>query len=71
MLPAYLWTVPEKDALNDDVFRRRKPSSLLSLIEATKRQIPEALDLGSRITLAKKLAQSLLVLQAAGWVHKK
>jgi hypothetical protein len=70
-LPTYLLTVHKKDALDEDIFRRRKPVSLTLLIETTKDRIPEGLDLGSRIALARKLAQSLLVLHAAGWVHKK
>jgi hypothetical protein len=40
-------------------------------MEQSQDHIPGAFDLGSRISLAGKLAQSLLVLHAAGCVHKK
>lgn len=68
-LPSYLFTIRKDDVKDEDVIRRRKPANLLSLMEATKGWVP--LDLGSRIALARKLAQSLLVLHAGGWVHKK
>lgn len=74
ILPDHLWTVKEMALKPEDVSRCRKPTSLLSLMEGPDKRgaaIPHEFDLGSRISLAKKLAQSLLVLHAAGWVHKK
>jgi hypothetical protein len=68
--PDYLELVP-KEELDDDAVRRRTPMSLNLLMETASDEIPEGFDLNRRIALAKKLAQSLLVLHSAGWVHKK
>jgi hypothetical protein len=40
-------------------------------MEQSQDHIPGAFGSGSRISLAGKVAQSLLVLHAAGWIHKK
>ncbi|KFY81684.1 hypothetical protein V500_11180 [Pseudogymnoascus sp. VKM F-4518 (FW-2643)] len=69
-LPSHLQTMLVKDRRPGDISERRKPISLLMHIENTINCIPRGLDLGSRIALARQLAQSLLVLHAAGWVHK-
>jgi len=51
------------------VSKRRRPVTLLDLLK--NMEIPDGLDLGSRFALARRLIQSVLVLHAAGWVHKK
>jgi hypothetical protein len=75
ILPRYLWTMKAEALKDGSVSPRRKPTSLLSLIRGEdpnyEEMIPPELDLGSRIALAKKLAQSLLLLHSANWVHKK
>jgi hypothetical protein len=43
----------------------------LTLIQESESNIPEGLDLGSRIAFIRKIAQSLLLLHAVGWLHKK
>lgn len=71
--PTYIedfWTVNTQDSA---VARFCKPVTLLGLIEksADPRRSASILDLGIRFQLAKQLAQSVLILHAAGWVHKK
>jgi len=70
-LPSHLRYIREGHTVEGDVSRRRKPSSLLMLLQLKEGGIPEALDLGSRIKLAQRIAQSVLLLQSVGWVHKK
>ena len=57
----------------DRGFRSRMPVTLLDLIQ---RQTiidgrPSILPLGDRFHMAKKLVQTLYVMHAMGWVHKK
>lgn len=50
----------------------RMPRFLASLIgDATATRPRAMIDLGTRFEIAKKLAQSLYVLHACSWVHKK
>jgi hypothetical protein len=70
-LPSHLRYISERHSVEGDVSRRRKPTSLLMLLQSKEGGIPEALDLGSRIKLAQRIAQSVLLLQSVGWVHKK
>ena len=50
-----------------------KPVSLLNLLErcADPNESESILDLGIRFILAKTLVRSVLILHAAGWLHKK
>lgn len=70
-LPFHLRDFRRSEGKPGDLSRRRKPTSLLSLLQSPDHRIPEALDLGSRIKLAQGIAQSLLLLQSVEWVHKK
>jgi hypothetical protein len=71
--PRYIedfWTANTQDST---VARFCKPVSLLNLLERSSD--PDSsetiLDLGIRFQLAKALVQSVLILHAAGWLHKK
>jgi hypothetical protein len=70
-LPGHLKAIWDPRWSTDDVSRIRKPRNLLSLIQESVGYIPEGLDLGSRIAFIRKVAQSLLLLHAVGWLHKK
>jgi hypothetical protein len=70
-LPSHLRYIRESQTVEGDISRRRKPSSLLTLLQSKEGGMPAAFDLGSRIKLAEKIAQSVLLLQSVGWVHKK
>jgi hypothetical protein len=67
-LPSHVSYIPKEGLLPGDISQRRRPVTLLSLL--TRGPIPD-LDLGARFALAKRLIQSILVLHAAGWMHKK
>ena len=49
----------------------RKPVSLLQTLDQTAQFSRNPLELGVRFQLARKLVQSIYILHAAGWVHKK
>lgn len=50
----------------------RKPAFLSTLMGRDKPFKPSPIvDLGTRFTVAKKLAQNLYVLHTSGWIHKK
>jgi hypothetical protein len=70
-LPGHLKAIWDPRWSPGDVSRSRKPRNLLSLIQESESDIPEELDLGSRIAFIRKVAQSLLLLHAVGWLHKK
>jgi hypothetical protein len=70
-LPDHLKAIWDPRWVTRDVSRSRKPRDLLSLIQESESCIPEGLDLGSRIAFMRKVAQSLLLLHAVGWLHKK
>ena len=53
------------------ISRYRKPTTLLQVLNQTAQSSRSLLDLGIRFKLARKLVQSIYILHAAGWVHKK
>ena len=53
------------------ISRLRKPIPLSELLDHTARSSKDLLDLGIRFRLARKLVQSIYILHAAGWLHKK
>lgn len=69
-LPDYLSRI-KNNSNHEAVTIRRKPVSLLSLLEKQADKIPESLKLATRIGIGRKIAQSLLLVHASGWVHKK
>jgi hypothetical protein len=71
--PRYIvnfWTTDTQDSA---VANLCKPVSLLKLLERSVDPVKSEsiLDLGLRFQLAKKLVQSVLILHATGWLHKK
>ncbi len=70
-LPNHLRSIWESKRYIDHATVSRKPKDLLSLIRDSEDDIPEDVDLGTRIAWIRKIAQSLLLLHAVGWVHKK
>lgn len=71
-LPAYLETLPpysERGAVSIV----RKPVSLLELLDNSAGPVSARgiLDLKIRFQLARQLVQSIYILHAVGWVHKK
>jgi hypothetical protein len=71
--PRYIesfWTTEMRDSALAQFW---KPVSLLNLLErsADPNESESILDLGIRFNLAKTLVRSVLILHAAGWLHKK
>ncbi|KAH8744478.1 hypothetical protein BGZ57DRAFT_977186 [Hyaloscypha finlandica] len=66
--PPYIENFWSTDSQDRDVAEYCKPVSLLRLLEPAR--TTSILDLGIRFYLAKRLAKSVLILHAAGWVHK-
>jgi len=68
--PRYIvnfWTANSPTTQDSIVARFCKPVSLLKLLEKSE----TILDLGIRFQIAKTLVRSILILHAAGWLHKK
>ena len=53
------------------VSRLRKPIALSELLDRTAGSSRNVLDLGIRFRLARQLIQSIYILHASGWIHKK
>ena len=72
--PSYISNLnPKKEVGRDGGLKSRKPVTLLDLIrrETIIDGRPSILPLGDRFHMARKLAQTLYVIHAVGWVHKK
>ena len=71
-LPAYLETLPPSPPPGS-VSIIRRPVSLFELLEESVRTASyrSVLDLKIRFQLARQLVQSIYILHAVGWVHKK
>ena len=70
--PAYIEDLRGSPRLSlGAISRLRKPIPLLELLDQTARSSKNLLDLGIRFKLARQLVQSIYILHAAGWVHKK
>ena len=71
--PPYIERIPGGVFAEGAVSRPRKPTTLLDMLNRrqTADRLPSILPLGDRFRLATNLAQSLYVMHAAGWIHKK
>lgn len=70
--PPYIENIDHEDENDRGISKPRLPQTLLERInKATIDAEPTILPLGVRFNLARKLARSLYVMHAAGWVHKK
>ena len=71
--PSYIERIPGDRLVQGQVSGSRLPRTLQDLLEEGSRRdgSPEILPLGSRFRLACSLAESLYVMHATGWVHKK
>lgn len=73
--PTYIenFSTPNTQDSDPPMARWCKPTILRELIDESvgPKRSASILDLGIRFRVAKQLAQSILVLQAAGWVHKE
>lgn len=69
--PAYIKDLRGSRLSPGAISRLRKPIPLLELLDQTARSSKNLLDLGIRFKLARQLVQSIYILHAAGWVHKK
>ncbi|KAL8759096.1 MAG: hypothetical protein Q9184_003721 [Pyrenodesmia sp. 2 TL-2023] len=65
--PPYIENIDSNDAREHGIGKPRLPRTLLEHIEEGAAILP----LGDRFNMARKLARSLYVLHATGWVHKK
>ena len=70
--PPYIENIERRDGDKRGVSGPRLPQTLLERIEKGNFGAESGiLPLGDRFSLARKLARSLYVMHAAGWVHKK
>ena len=71
--PPYIERIPGGVFAEGAVSRPRMPKTLLDMLNQaqTPDRLPSILSLGDRFRLATNLAQSLYVMHAAGWIHKK
>ena len=72
--PSYISNLhPKTGVARNSGLRSRTPVTLLDLIrqETIIGGRPSILPLGDRFHVARKLAQTLYVIHAMGWVHKK
>lgn len=70
--PHYIENIEPADELERGISKPRLPQTLLECI--TKGATSKAsgiFPLGDRFNIARKLAKSIYVMHAAGWVHKK
>lgn len=65
--PSYIENIDHKDEERRGISKPRLPRTLSEHIEDGTGILP----LGDRFSLARKLARSLYVMHATGWVHKK
>lgn len=71
--PSYIERIPGGVFAEGAVSGPRMPTTLLDMLDQrqTADKMPSILPLGDRFRLATNLAQSLYVMHAAGWIHKK
>lgn len=71
--PAYIENLEGHRRLEGKVAQLRRPKSLLEKLQEAQGASGSStiLPLGNRFQLARNLAESLYVMHATGWVHKK